>query len=61
MGKVSSFLKNKLGTGKSTLTFKEKLTLALPGPASVIGPIIIHNTLMKFYTDIIGLDAKFYG
>ena len=43
------------------LTFREKITLALPGPASVIGPIIIHNTLMKFYTDIIGLDAKFYG
>lgn len=43
------------------LSFREKLTLALPGPASVIGPIIIHNTLMKFYTDIIGLDAKFYG
>ena len=39
----------------------DKITLALPGPASVIGPIIIHNTLMKFYTDIIGLDAKFYG
>lgn len=43
------------------LSFKEKLALALPGPASVIGPIIIHNTLMKYYTDIIGLDAKFYG
>ena len=46
---------------KSLLSFKQKLVLALPGPASVIGPIIIHNTLMKFYTDIIGLDAKFYG
>ncbi|MCR5277935.1 MAG: MFS transporter [Lachnospiraceae bacterium] len=42
-------------------SFKEKVALALPGPASVIGPIIIHNTLMKFYTDMIGLDAKFYG
>ncbi|MBP5598958.1 MAG: MFS transporter [Lachnospiraceae bacterium] len=61
MGKVSSFFHEKLGAGKSKLSFKEKLTLALPGPASVIGPIIIHNTLMKFYTDIIGLDAKFYG
>ncbi len=49
----------KVSGGK--LTFREKITLALPGPASVIGPIIIHNTLMKFYTDIIGLDAKFYG
>ena len=43
------------------MSFKEKLILALPGPASVIGPIIIHNSLMKFYTDLIGLDAKFYG
>ncbi len=43
------------------MTFREKLILALPGPASVIGPIIIHNALMKFYTDLIGLDAKFYG
>ncbi len=43
------------------LSFKEKLVLALPGPASVIGPIIIHNSLMKFYTDLIGLDAKYYG
>ena len=36
----------KVSGGK--LTFREKITLALPGPASVIGPIIIHNTLMKF-------------
>ena len=43
------------------LSFKDKLVLALPGPASVIGPIIIHNALMKFYTDLIGLDAKYYG
>ncbi|MCR5310428.1 MAG: MFS transporter [Lachnospiraceae bacterium] len=46
---------------KGLLSFSRKIALALPGPASVIGPIIIHNTLMKFYTDIIGLDAKFYG
>ena len=43
------------------MSFKEKLVLALPGPASAVGPIIIHNALMKFYTDLIGLDAKFYG
>jgi len=46
---------------KGGLTFREKLTLALPGPASVIGPIIIHNALIKFYTDIIGIDPKFIG
>lgn len=46
---------------KRGLSFKEKLTLALPGPASVIGPIIIHNTLMKFYTDIIGINPVYIG
>jgi len=46
---------------KGGLSFREKLTLALPGPASVIGPIIIHNALIKFYTDIIGIDPKFIG
>lgn len=46
---------------KGGLSFKEKLTLALPGPASVIGPIIIHNTLMKFYTDIIGINPVYIG
>ena len=61
MGKIGDKLKSMFRLSGTRLTFKEKLTLALPGPASVIGPIIIHNTLMKFYTDIIGLDAKFYG
>ena len=61
MGKLATFFHEKFGSEGGKLTFREKLTLALPGPASVIGPIIIHNTLMKFYTDIIGLDAKFYG
>lgn len=46
---------------KGALSFREKLFIALPGPASVMGQIVIHNVLMKFYTDIIGLDAKFYG
>ena len=61
MGKIATFFHEKFGSEGGKLTFREKITLALPGPASVIGPIIIHNTLMKFYTDIIGLDAKFYG
>ncbi len=46
---------------KGKLSFKEKLTLAMPGPASVIGPIIIHNAMIKFYTDIIGIDPKYVG
>ncbi len=48
-------------SSNSALSFREKLFIALPGPASVMGQIVIHNVLMKFYTDIIGLDAKFYG
>ncbi len=58
MGKIRSFFQQ---TGNSSLSFREKLFIALPGPASVMGQIVIHNVLMKFYTDIIGLDAKFYG
>ncbi len=66
MEKLKTFLSNKLaffknGSGNGKLSFREKLFIALPGPASVMGQIVIHNALMKFYTDIIGLDAKFYG
>ena len=61
MGKLGNIFHSRFEKKGGRLSFREKLTLALPGPASVIGPIIIHNTLMKFYTDIIGLDAKFYG
>lgn len=46
---------------KGGLSFKEKLTLALPGPASVIGPIIIHNALIKYYTDIIDINPVYIG
>lgn len=46
---------------KSKMSFKQKCLLALPGPASVLGSIMIHNVLIKYYTDIIGLDAKYIG
>lgn len=59
--KVGDFIKSKYGFTHGKLSMKDKLVLALPGPASVIGQIIIHNVMMKFYTDIIGLDARFYG
>jgi len=59
--KIGEFIKSKYGFTHGQLSMKDKLILALPGPASVIGQIIIHNVMMKFYTDIIGLDAKFYG
>jgi len=61
MGKLFRNSGKNSKTSKSGLNFRDKFTLALPGPASVIGQIIIHNVMMKFYTDIIGLDAKFYG
>lgn len=61
MGKLSGKLKSVFGRGSSRLTFMEKLTLALPGPASVVGEIVIHNALMKFYTDIIGIDPRYIG
>lgn len=61
MGKLWAKIANQYKFSKSKLSFKEKLTLALPGPASVIGPIIIHNTMIKFYTDIIGMDPKYVG
>jgi len=61
MGKLLSKLTGQYKFSKSKLSFREKLTLALPGPASVIGPIIIHNTMIKFYTDIIGMDPKYVG
>jgi len=61
MGKILSKIGAQYKFSKNGLSFKEKLTLALPGPASVIGPIIIHNALIKFYTDIINIDPKFIG
>jgi len=61
MGKLLKKIASQYKFSKNGLSFREKLTLALPGPASVIGPIIIHNALIKFYTDIIGIDAKYIG
>lgn len=43
------------------MSFGQKFTLALPGPAAVLGSIMIHNTLMKYYTDIIGIDPIYIG
>lgn len=61
MGKFFKKLAAQYKFSSNGLSFKEKLTLALPGPASVIGPIIIHNAMIKFYTDIIGMDPKYVG
>jgi len=61
MGKILQKIAGQYKFSKSKLSLKEKLTLALPGPASVIGPIIIHNAMIKFYTDIIGIDPKYVG
>ncbi len=43
------------------LSMKEKWYLALPGPALSIGQVLIHNVFVKYYTDVIGLDAKYVG
>lgn len=61
MGKIMKRIKNQYRFSKGGLSFKEKLTLALPGPASVIGPIIIHNALIKYYTDIININPVYIG
>ncbi len=61
MGKLLQKLAKQYKFSNTGSTFREKLTLALPGPASVIGPIIIHNAMIKFYTDIIGIDPKYVG
>ncbi|MCQ2592253.1 MAG: MFS transporter [Treponema sp.] len=61
MNKIFKKIGDQYKFTKNGLSFREKLTLALPGPASVIGPIIIHNALIKFYTDIIGIDPKYIG
>lgn len=61
---IAAFLKklrNNYRLSPEGLSFKEKLALALPGPASAIGNIIIHNGLMKYYTDIIGISPKYIG
>lgn len=41
------------------LTFAEKLSLALPGPALSLGGVLIHNVFIKYYTDIVGLESKY--
>ncbi len=61
MGNIFKKIRAQYRFSKGGLSFKEKLTLALPGPASVIGPIIIHNALIKFYTDIIDIDPVYIG
>ncbi|MCQ2506084.1 MAG: MFS transporter [Lachnospiraceae bacterium] len=35
--------------------------LALPGPAGNLGSILIHNVLLKYYTDVLGVEAKYIG
>lgn len=54
-------VKNGLKTKPGQMSFGQKCLLALPGPASVLGSIIIHNTLTKYYTDIIGIDPVYIG
>lgn len=61
MGKLLKKIGAQYQFSKGGLSLKEMVTLALPGPASVIGPIIIHNALIKFYTDIININPVYIG
>lgn len=54
-------LKGLFAFSKTNLSTKEKWYLALPGPAISIGGVLIHNVFIKYYTDVIGLDAKYVG
>lgn len=61
MRNIFASIKSKYKFSSGGLTVKEKFALAFPGPAAAIGNIIIHNGLMKYYTDIIGIDPKYIG
>ncbi|AIY01525.1 major facilitator transporter [Arthrobacter sp. PAMC 25486] len=43
------------------LSFKHKLLLATPVPATWMSNVIIHNVYIKFYTDVIGLSPEYVG
>lgn len=43
------------------LSFKQKLLLATPLPATWMSNVIIHNVYVKFYTDVIGLSPEYVG
>ncbi|XBH20524.1 MFS transporter [Jonesiaceae bacterium BS-20] len=43
------------------LTFKQRALLATPLPATWMSSVVIHNVYVKFYTDVIGLEAKYVG
>lgn len=58
---VFSKISNQYKLNGGVLSFGQKFTLALPGPAAVLGSIMIHNTLMKYYTDIIGINPVYIG
>lgn len=57
--KAKKFVRNAFGLTAPGLTFAEKVTLALPGPALALGGVLIHNVFIKYYTDIVGLDPKY--
>lgn len=61
IAKLFKGIRSNYQLSSKSLSFKEKFELAFPGPASAIGNIIIHNGLMKYYTDIIGIDPKYIG
>lgn len=61
MKNLFNVLKGMFVFSHNGLSMKEKWYLALPGPALSIGGVLIHNVFVKYYTDVIGLDAKYVG
>lgn len=43
------------------MPLRRRLLLATPLPAAWMSAVIIHNVYVKFYTDVVGLDAKYVG
>lgn len=54
-------LKQMFKLSDNGISHKEKFRLALPGPVLSIGSVLIHNVFIKYYTDVVGLDAKYVG
>ncbi|QEU48732.1 MFS transporter [Schleiferilactobacillus harbinensis] len=49
-------------TFKSTgLSFIQKLKISLPAPILSVSQVIIHQVYIKYYTDVIGLNANLVG
>ncbi|MHB9033708.1 MAG: MFS transporter [Anaerolineae bacterium] len=46
---------------RTGISLKEKLLLALPGPALSLSTVFVYNVYIKLYTDVIKLDPVYVG